>query len=299
MFRKGKMIVETAFYNFRMWRGNVRVAATFILVFILCFLLTDKVVNFAVSNGTSMQLVEAFVLTFGDSNSILLSSVLLLLLYADMPFITPATPFFLSRGSRKTWILGQMLYIFLSTLIYLLFVLGTTCVLCMKYSYPKNSWSHTAAALAYSGEGKELSLPVTAKMLEMSRPYQVMFHVFGLMLLYVLVMIFIMLVFHIWKGQIAGVAAVLIFSVYGALLNPDNIQKLLNLPDELYYKARVWVGWLSPLNHASYYMHDFGYDNLPALRETRLIFAVLLAGLLLLAMRKMRKYNFEFKGTGK
>ena len=34
-----------------------------------------------------LQLVEAFVWTFGDSNSILLSSLLLLLLFADMPFI--------------------------------------------------------------------------------------------------------------------------------------------------------------------------------------------------------------------
>ena len=299
MFRKIKMIFETAFYNFRLWRKNTRIVATFILVFILCFLLTDKTVDFSVANGTSIQMVEAFIITFGDSNSVLLSSVLLLLLYADMPFITAATPFFLSRANRRIWVLGQMLYIFLSTLLYLLFVLMTTCLLCMKYTNTKNSWSHTVATLAYSGEGKEIALPVTAKILEMSRPYQVMAGIFGLMLIYALVFVFLMLYFNIRRGQLAGVISALAFSVFGALLNPDNIQKLMRLPDELYYKARVWIGWISPLNHATYHMHNFGYDKLPRLWQTGVIFGVLLLGLVLCVVHAMKKYSFDFRGTGR
>ena len=42
----------------------------------------------------------------------------------------------------------------------------------------------------------------------------------------------------------------------------------MKLPDEFYYKARVIVGWISPLNQATYSMHNFGYDNLPSLKET-------------------------------
>ena len=40
---------------------------------------------------------------------------------------------------------------------------------------------------------------------------------------------------------------------------------MLQLPDELMYKANVAVGWLSPLNQATYQMHNFGYDLLPRL----------------------------------
>ena len=58
-------------YNFRLWRGNPRIFVTFLLAFILCFLLSDKAVTFA---------VEVFIWNFGDSNSILLTSVLLVLL---------------------------------------------------------------------------------------------------------------------------------------------------------------------------------------------------------------------------
>lgn len=41
-------------YNFRLWRGNPRILVTFLLAFILCFLLSDKAVTFAVEHNTTM-----------------------------------------------------------------------------------------------------------------------------------------------------------------------------------------------------------------------------------------------------
>ena len=103
---KPKQIFAVTRYNFRRWHKNPRIVITFCLAFVLCFLLSDKAVKFAKEYDTTMQLVEAFVWTFGDSNSILLSSLLLLLLFADMPFISSATPFYLMRIDRKTWLIG-------------------------------------------------------------------------------------------------------------------------------------------------------------------------------------------------
>ena len=104
-----RQVGAVAQYNFRCWHKNPRIFLTFALAFVLCFLLSDKAVRFAEEYETTMQLVEAFIWTFGDSNSILLSSLLLLLLFADMPFITPGTPFYLMRINRKTWVAGQAL----------------------------------------------------------------------------------------------------------------------------------------------------------------------------------------------
>ena len=290
-------VLKTALYNFRLWKGNIRPVVTFLLAFILCFLLTGKSIDFAIAHGTTLQLVEVFLWTFGDSNSILLSSLLLLLLYSDMPFITSATPFFLVRGSRIKWILGQMVYICISAWLYLVFILASTCVLCMRMAYLKNIWSRTAAILAYSDEGKLLNLPSTVKMVEMNRPYETLAYVFLLMLLYTLVMAFVMLFMNLWKGTRAGVISVICFSAYGLLLNPENIQKILKLPDALYYKARVWVGWLSPLNHATYSMHNFGYDRLPTLSQTACVFTGIFLVLIGLSVYQMKGYGFQFKGT--
>lgn len=135
------------------------------------------------------------------------------------------------------------------------------------------------------------------KTLEMSRPYECMGTIFLLMLLYTLLMVFAMLLFNLKKGQLAGIVSVFAFSLFGFLLNPQTIKAIFQLPDELMYKANVAVGWLSPLNHATYHMHNFGYDLLPRLWQTHLIFALLIALCFILSLRVVRNYNFNFTGT--
>lgn len=288
---------SVAAYNFRQWHKNPRIITTFALTFILCFLLSDKAVRFAQEYGTTMQIVEAFVWTFGDSNSILLSSLLLLLLFADMPFISSGTPFYLMRIDRKTWITGQAIYIIGATVIYMCFILLATSLICMQQSFVGNMWSETAAILGYSGAGEAVALPALVKTLEMSTPYECMFTIFLLMLFYSLLMAFIMLAFNIRKGPLAGVISVFVFSIYGFLLNPQTIKTLFQLPDELMYKANVAIGWLSPLNHATYHMHNFGYDLLPRLWQTFTVFGVLIIICYILSLRAIKRYNFNFIGT--
>ena len=295
--KRAKQILSVTAYNFRQWHKNPRIIITFCLAFVLCFLLSDKAVQFAKEYETTMQIVEAFVWTFGDANSILLSSLLLLLLFADMPFISSGTPFYLMRIDRKTWIAGQAVYIIAATAIYLTFILVATSLVCMTQSFTGNMWSETAAILGYSGAGQAVALPALVKTLEMSTPYACMFTIFLLMLLYTLLMVFIMLLMNLKKGQLGGVIGVFAFSLYGFLLNPQTIKAIFQLPDELMYKANVAVGWLSPLNHATYHMHNFGYDLLPRLWQTYLIFGILIALCFFLSLRAVRKYNFNFVGT--
>ena len=284
-------------YNFRLWRGNPRILVTFLLALILCFLLSDKAVQFAVDHNTTMQIVEVFIWNFGDSNSILLSSVLLVLLFADMPFLSSGTPLYLVRTSRRTWITGQVLYILSATLIYLVFVLLCTIFFSMQQSFLANMWSPTAAILGYTNAGERVAIPALVKTLEMSWPYQSMVSIFFLMLGYTSVMVMIMLVCNLWFGQVAGVVSVLVYSVYGILMNPDTIQLILKLPDEAYYIANVIIGWLSPLNQATYHMHNFGYDKLPRLWQSYLIFTVLVIAGFFAAVHAAKRYNFTFTGT--
>ena len=117
------------------------------------------------------------------------------------------------------------------------------------------------------------------------------------MLLYALVLVFLMLVFSLYKGQAAGVVSAFSFTIYGILLDPGTFMKLFNLTEAEKYKANVAVGWLSPLNHATYAMHNFGHDLLPTLSQTGMVLGVLLILLGIAAWRIMQKYNFSFTGT--
>ena len=133
--------------------------------------------------------------------------------------------------------------------------------------------------------------------MEKTTPYVCALNIFGLMLGYALVMALIMLVFNVKKGYAAGVVSSVLFTVYGFLMDPERIAKIFHIPQELKYKARVFCGWASPLNQATYHMHNFGYDELPRLWMTFLIFAVLIAVLIVLAVHAVRKYNFNFRGS--
>lgn len=287
-----------AMANFRRWRRNPQIILAFCLAFVVCFLLSNKVVLFAEQHNTILQILEPFIWTFGDAGSVLTVSLLLLLLFADMPNLGNEVPLFLLRMNRRVWMLGQILYLVLATLLLMCFILISTCVLAGGRAYPANLWSNTAAILGYSDIGTEIAVPAFVKVLELSFPYECMLHIFGLMLGYSVFMASLILYLNLRRengGMIGGV----VFSGFGFLLTPQVIAEWFDISQERMKLANIAFGWLSPLNHATYYMHNFGYDNLPRLRVSYAFFA---AGSLIffgLSMIRIKKYNFHFTGTEK
>lgn len=214
---KLRQILLTAFANFRRWKKNPQIILAFCLAFIVSFLLSDKVLVFAKEHDTILQMAEPFIWTFGDAQSVLIISLLLLLLFADMPNLGNDVPLFLVRIDRKVWVLGQILYLILATFLFLCFILLSTCILASSQAFVANMWSDTAAVLGYSNIGYELNVPSFVKVMELNFPYQVMFHIFGLMLGYSIVMAGIILFFNMVKDN-GGMIAGIIYSGFGFLL---------------------------------------------------------------------------------
>jgi hypothetical protein len=294
---KIKQIFLVASCNFRTWHKNPRIIVAFCLAFILSFMLSNKIVTIAVEKHSLTQAFEVFIWTFGDSNSIMLVSLLMIILFADMPFISSGTPFFLMRTKRYIWLLGQELYIIGSTFIMMLFILLSTMTFSMSTSFPGNQWSQTAAILGYSKVSINEALPNLLKTLEYSLPYETCFHIFLLMLFYTILIVSIMLVFNLWKGPIWGNVSVIFVNLFGMFLKPDLFIMILKVPQYFMYKVNVAVAWASPLNHATYHMHNFGYDHLPKLWQSYLIFFGLIIICFVVALRIMKRYSFNFTGT--
>ncbi|MDE7436532.1 MAG: hypothetical protein K2N01_12035 [Lachnospiraceae bacterium] len=284
--------------NFRRWRRDPKIILVFGLAFVVCFLLSDKVIRFAEAHDTLLQLGEPFIWTFGDANSVLVVSLLLLLLFADMPNLGNEVPLFLIRIDRKIWMLGQIFYLILATIALMCFILLSTCLLAGARAYPANLWSDTAAILGYSSIGEQIAIPAFVKVLELSFPYECMLHIFGLMLGYSVLMAGLILYLNLWRGN-GGMIGGIVFSGFGFLLNPEVIAQWFDISRQRMKLANIAFGWMSPLNHATYYMHNFGYDNLPKLWVSYVFFG---AGCLLLfglSMLRIRNYNFNFTGTEK
>ena len=170
--------------NFRRWRRSPQIWLSFGLGFVACFLLTDKTVVFAREHGTVMQMFEPFIWTFGDAKSILLVSLCLLLLFADMPRLGAEVSLMLIRTTRRRWMAAQILYIALATVIFTAFLLLSSCILCAQYGFKADKWSETAAILGYSPLGQKIAVPAFVKVLELSYPYRCAAQVFLLTLGY-------------------------------------------------------------------------------------------------------------------
>lgn len=296
MARSLRQIVKIAGSNFRGWHKNPQIYLAFGLAFVFSFLLSDKVVVFAQQHNTVLQIIEPFIWTFGDAQSVLQVSLIFLLLFADMPNLKNEVPFYLIRSSRKVWLFGQVLYQFVASLVLLFFITISICVLAGRHSYTANMWSETAAILGYSNIGQKIAVPAFVKVLELTFPYNCMIHIFLLLAGYSFFMTMLMLYFNLLRAK-AGMIAGIIFSVFGFLMTPDVINSISFLRGSGLNRANIIFGWISPLNHATYYMHNFGYDSLPRLWQSYIFFAAGGIIFLMLAMRKIKKYNFSFTGT--
>lgn len=242
---------------------------------------------------SSVQLAEPFIWTFGDATSILLCSLMLILLFMDLPKLSPFTPYLLVRTKKSRWFLSQFFYIFLATALYLCYLFAVTSLLCMKKTFFGNVWSKTAALLAYSSMGKSLSVPSTVKVMESTTPYGCMLQMILLFLFYALTLSFLMLYVQMKKGKKAAIGSGLAYSLFGFLLDPQTLAKLLHKDEYQMYQIRRLVGWSSPLNHATYKMHDFGYDSLPSIGQSCILFSVVLLVLAALSFHTLKHYNFS------
>ena len=97
---KWKLVWKSAMFHLRQEMKNPRFLLSFVLAFVLCLMLSDKAVFFAESYGTSMQVFETFILAFGDGKSIMISTLLLIFLFADLPVNNQLTPYYLTRITK-------------------------------------------------------------------------------------------------------------------------------------------------------------------------------------------------------
>ena len=282
--------------NFRKWHKNPQIILCFLLAFIFCYLLSDKVMQFAQEHGTYLQGTEAFIWTFGDSQSVLAISILLLLLFSGVPNLSNEVPYLMIRTDRSVWMLGQIAYLILAAFCFMLFILASTVFLSASRAFPANLWSDTAAILGYSKMGEGLAVPAFVKVLELTTPYQCSIHIFLLMTGYTVTMAGVILFLKLCRNN-GGMVGGIIYSVYGLMMNPDIVAEWFGISMERIQIANILSGWISPLNHATYYMHSFGYDNLPKFWQSYLFYLIASALLFAGSLYKIRNYQFRFTGT--
>lgn len=291
-----RSVMAACAFHLRGFWTSARSLIGFPLALVMSFLLTDKAVGYAREIDEPLQMLEPFVWAFGDGGALILSSLLLTWLIADLPRTDAAVPALLYRVGRRRWALGQTLYVLCVSAVYVSFVGIATVSICARFAFAGDQWSGVAARLGYSGLGLTMMLPASVRVMEQSTPCLCALHIFWLSACYALSSALISLNVSLLRGRAAGLMAAFAYAAYGALLNPRWLQGALGLPDALRYRANILFGWISPLNHATYAMHAFGRDHLPELWQSYLFFGLLIALMLALSVRAMRRFAFSFGG---
>lgn len=184
----------------------------------------------------------------------------------------------------------------LLTLGYCLMLLLFSVLLGIGNANLSPQWSDTATMLSFSPGGFDPAFAVSRKMVKLTMPYPALLQIFGLLFLYMLLLSSVQLAFTVMKSRKTGAAIALLIGLTGFVLTPERFMAWLNLPREFQFYANLLSAWLSPLQHATYIMHNFGYDLLPRISTSSLILGGLSLLFFLLAAFKIRGYNFMFTG---
>ena len=98
------------------------------------------------------------------------------------------------------------------------------------------------------------------------------------------------------KSKKTGVLIVLVLNLIGYVLTPSRFMTWLQLEGNLQFIANLLSAWLSPLQHATYAMHTFGYDSLPTLFISNVIMFSLSLALGGVSLVMFKRYQFNFSG---
>lgn len=284
-------------WNLYTLRKNPRFYMGMFLGFLLCWLLTDKTMAISRTYLTNVQLIEPFVWCYADADSILYTSLVMMFLFSAFPRTDTPASYMIFRTRRLVWLLAQIITSFILTLAYCLMILFCSMAMCIGCNvFLDNNWSETATMLSFSPAAFEVALTVMRKTVKLTTPYGCAVQIFALLFQYVLLLNMLQLTFTVLKSKRTGIAVSLIVNFIGFVLTPDRFMTWFQIPTEFKYYANLFSAWLSPLQHATYSMHNFGYDLLPDLWVSYLLFGGVVVVLIFISLFVIRRFSFNFSG---
>lgn len=291
-----KNVLSCVGWNFFSQRKNPRLYLCMLLGFLLCWMLTDKTMSISRTYQTGVQVFEPFIWCFADSSGVLYVSLTLILLMAEFPRLDTSASYLMFRAHRMPWLTGQIITALLVTFGFCLFMLMTSIIVCIGNVSTENRWSDTATMLSFAPSSFDLALIVTRKTVKLTLPYQCVVQIFLLMFQYMMLLSMIQITMTLIKSRKMGICIVTVLSLMGFVMTPDRFMIWLSLPSGFKYYANLLSVWCSPLQHATYLMHNFGYDSLPSIPVSHSIMGGISIMLSILAYKQIDTFDFQFIG---
>ncbi len=174
-----------AFQNIRKWRTDYRIWMLAILMGIITHSNTVAISQVALEMGEKVA-PWIFPFLYTDRYVLILYMVPLIFLYCDAPFIDNNQLFVLLRSKRTPWIIGQVLYIVLTSVIYFTTLTILPIVLHIRHITYMDDWGMVLGRMAISGTAlvEGTAFTVSNHIVTYFTPQQAMFYAWLLSVLF-------------------------------------------------------------------------------------------------------------------
>ncbi len=285
--RRVRYAVQTARSCFRTWRDAPRM---FILLgMIACFTIIYAIpfAENAKAQNETLQITETFIAMTNWRFSMLLFSTTIVLLFGDLPLIEAFTGNALIKGSRRSWIAGQIMYVVATSFLLALFVFVLSVVVCVPNIHLSDKWSKPVKMLASNGRiaisPERMKLSFQKSIIEDYTPWSAFLYSFSL---FFLMGCFFGLASLALRLRLKGASFVLLMFV-----NAASWAAGMFLPQMNSYAV---ISWLSIHYHASLFEHQNVSVNrlLPTLTNSYILLIGLCVTLIAVSLALVRRYDY-------
>lgn len=158
-FRKTGVI---AWYEVKQWKNDSRIWMIFLIELVLLLRGLIGFTIYGLLNGTRTTPWLVTLLFSDASGNIGLMKIMIymgvIVLFCNAPFINTQTPYVLLRGKRKSWICGEIAYVFLAAFLYMLLLAVAACVVTLPAASTSELWGGSVYRLEteYYGGGSSI-----------------------------------------------------------------------------------------------------------------------------------------------
>lgn len=126
---------------FQSWATNPRIYLAFLMNALVASVISTRLLEFSQYHSEPINVLEPLIISASEANIAVFLPLGFLLLLADAPFVTTRTTYELIRVGKEDWVKAQLIYIFVSGMVFYSFTALVSGLLVASNAYIANIWS--------------------------------------------------------------------------------------------------------------------------------------------------------------
>ncbi len=250
----------------------------YMLVSVICCVVGNEMIQLSRQIQSPINALDGYIIANSNLYVFLLLTIAVMLINFDIPFMNDSQYYSIIRMGRNKWLLSRIILSAINCLLLMLFIMSCTIVFTASESYFSNNWSMATKALALGKYHIKISSAITMRLVNNYSLFQTTCLIASQAFLYWFSVSLIMMLTNICSTKKSiGFLVVLLINFGGWVARTLNLQSIY---------------FISPLNNCIL----FGGESLDSglgPMYSYVYFAVLIAGVILIARKALRRYSFQ------